>query len=87
MKTVIIETHDTEAFDSFEITERELDLLNQFKMTEIEMRSIEFRILSKLTLTELAEFAKEAKEENQNILDYIHAVVNLAIGDYVEENA
>jgi hypothetical protein len=84
---ITIENTETNAFESFEITERELDLLKQFKMTEIEMRSIEFRILSKLTLTQLAEFAKEAEEAELDIMRNINAVVCLAIGDYIEENA
>ena len=83
MKTVKIATQDTNAFDYFELTERELDLLSKHKMPSIEMRSIEFRILSKLTVPQLTLLTKEAEEAELGFMRNVNSVILCAVGDYL----
>lgn len=87
MKTVTIETQDTNAFDTFVLTKQELELLDSHKMKTSEVDALVMRVLDSLDVAQLVKLKQEATESDLTLTRCLRSVIMLAVGDYLGQQA
>lgn len=85
MKTVTIKTADTNAFETFVITQEQYNLYKANKLNKAERKKLFANVLENISTEQLVALKLEAEESSMTLTQNFEAVIMLALADHYND--